>query len=164
MPSQGNDAAIVREFTAKDIAGIVACFSELQEFERQIEPRRLPGEKVAASYVQSLLKQCAGKEGTIFVAEKNEQIIGFACILSAVILDEDLNEPNRSSYLTDLIVMPAFRRGGVARALMRCAEEFARKRGASDVTLNMLLKNDSTQRFYKAMGYNDYELKLCKLL
>jgi ribosomal protein S18 acetylase RimI-like enzyme len=55
--------------------------------------------------------------------------------------------------LEDLYVIPAGRRRGVATALMRHAESFARKTGAERLTLATAHDNRHAQSLYKRMGY-----------
>ncbi|WP_298328168.1 GNAT family N-acetyltransferase [Asticcacaulis sp.] len=58
----------------------------------------------------------------------------------------------------DLIVAPAFRGQGVARALMAEAEAIARERGCAKLTLEVLEGNATAQRLYQSLGYGDYVL------
>lgn len=56
-------------------------------------------------------------------------------------------------FLEDLYVAPAERRRGVAAALMRHAEGFARSTGAERLTLATAHDNVQAQRLYARMGY-----------
>jgi GNAT superfamily N-acetyltransferase len=59
----------------------------------------------------------------------------------------------RIFILNDLFVAPEARRGGVARALMQTAHEFARRSGAVRVSLATATDNHSAQPLYESMGY-----------
>ncbi len=56
--------------------------------------------------------------------------------------------------LNDLYVAPAARRGGVALALLRRAEAFARETGAARITLDTAISNRTAQRVYQNAGWS----------
>lgn len=58
----------------------------------------------------------------------------------------------------DVVVAPAFRGQGLARALMAEAETVARERGCAKLTLEVLEGNATAQRLYRSLGYGDYVL------
>ncbi|MEN0111395.1 MAG: GNAT family N-acetyltransferase [Planctomycetota bacterium] len=53
----------------------------------------------------------------------------------------------------DLAVVPAARGRGVGRALLRAAEEEARRRGCCKLTLVVLEHNDPARKLYESEGY-----------
>ena len=55
--------------------------------------------------------------------------------------------------LNDLFVVPAARRRGVARALIRGGEDLARETGASGLMLSTHVNNRTAQRVYEAAGW-----------
>jgi len=58
----------------------------------------------------------------------------------------------------DLVVLPAFRRQGVGRALLAASEEIARERGCCKLTLEVLSNNHGAQTLYQHAGFAGYEL------
>lgn len=58
----------------------------------------------------------------------------------------------------DIVVRPAWRGRGVARALFAGVEAIARDRGACKVTLEVLSGNAPARALYASMGYGDYVL------
>ena len=68
---------LIREYRSEDNQQVEACFIELQEFERQIEPRRIEGKVVAKKYLQHILDKCAQTQGKVFVLEAHNKIVGF---------------------------------------------------------------------------------------
>jgi len=57
----------------------------------------------------------------------------------------------------DLLVMPEARRGGVARALLTAAADFARADGALRLELETDHDNHTAQALYQAMGWTLYD-------
>jgi ribosomal protein S18 acetylase RimI-like enzyme len=56
-------------------------------------------------------------------------------------------------YVTGMMVMEAFRRQGVAAALLTAVEEYARGRGINYICLYVDAYNSSAQRLYQKSGY-----------
>jgi ribosomal protein S18 acetylase RimI-like enzyme len=56
-------------------------------------------------------------------------------------------------FLEDLYVEPSVRRSGIAAALLRHAEEFARSNGAERITLATAHDNAAAQALYRKLGY-----------
>lgn len=53
------------------------------------------------------------------------------------------------------------RHGGVGRALIRAAEEWARKRGFLEIASDVELSNEPSQRAHRALGYEEVERLVC---
>ena len=53
----------------------------------------------------------------------------------------------------DLIVLPAYRRNGAARAMLAHIEAFAREHGACKLTLEVREDNEAADRLYTAFGF-----------
>jgi ribosomal protein S18 acetylase RimI-like enzyme len=56
-------------------------------------------------------------------------------------------------FLEDLYVETSVRRSGIAAALLRYAEEFARRNGAERITLATAHDNAAAQALYRKLGY-----------
>src|SRR6266536_2869320 len=100
-----------------------------------------PGLLVTAEQTAARLAACQGFETTI-LAELDDRIVGFACLRLVPYMSGD----GPYAELTDLFVDAAYRRHGVAGALMAHVERLAREAGA--------------QAFYRALGYGDYALAM----
>jgi GNAT superfamily N-acetyltransferase len=55
--------------------------------------------------------------------------------------------------LNDLYVRPAFRRRGLARLLVKRAEQYARQTGAAGLTLCTAIDNHAAQELYESEGF-----------
>lgn len=81
--------------------------------------------------------------GYIPTAWEGETLIGFA----AVRAEDDVG------YLSLIAVDPAFRRRGVASALLAAAEDWCRAAQLTRVLLEVRASNEGAQAFYAAHGY-----------
>ena len=90
-------------------------------------------------------------ESVVLVAERGGGIVGFTQLypmFSSV-------RTERTWILNDLFVSEAARRGGVARALLDAAVEFARASGAAGISLETTRDNDSARALYRAAGWSE---------
>ena len=90
-------------------------------------------------------------ESVVLVAEREGDIVGFTQLypmFSSVRIA-------RTWILNDLFVAEAARRGGVARALLDAAVEFARASGAAGISLETTRDNASARALYRAAGWSE---------
>jgi len=69
------------------------------------------------------------------------------------------NPPLGTLYVDALAVAPGFRRQGVARALLRVAEQAAEASGFGGVTLDTGLLNEPARALYEGAGYHEREVR-----
>jgi len=72
-----------------------------------------------------------------------------------------MDRPSSVAWITDLVVVPEWRRRGVASALLNDAQEWGLKRGHRKLFLEMQSKNQPAIRLaqkhgYEFCGYNDH--------
>jgi len=134
---------IIRRATpadAADLARMNATFNGVSDGAAQIAVR---------------LAACAEIE-TPILAELDGQIGGFACVrvVPCVLYAEPYAE------LTELYVVPEFRRRGLGRALIAFAEQLAQARGAAGLIIMTGVGNAAAQALYRAAGYDTYAVAL----
>lgn len=155
----------IREYdSALDGAALHACFVELQDFERALEPTQPPGSEVATAYLALLFERCAQYRGRIFVAEREGRVVGFTAVQAAVARHGPDEPPEPYAKVSDLIVLPVARRAGVGRALLARAEAFARAEGARILRLDVLARNSHARALYTSLGFRERRLELEKVL
>jgi predicted GNAT family acetyltransferase len=81
-------------------------------------------------------------EGRTYVAEEDGSVVGFATWAQAA----------GATELEDLFVDPAWRRRGIATALVSCIAEVLRARGVQFLEVTA---NPHAQGFYSAAGFTD---------
>lgn len=157
---------MIREYKDSDFDELRRLFSLLQDYERDIEPLRLPADQMVDAYMAELFKQMEKYQGKIYLSVihegTEEQVTGYISLYGRQEFDDDLNHPAWIGYVTDLIVVPEHRKSGAAQELMKAAEDYARSCGAIALTLNVLGDNKPARRFYEKSGFKDYQLRLRK--
>jgi GNAT superfamily N-acetyltransferase len=68
-----------------------------------------------------------------------------------------LLEPNGYCYVSSVFVVPAARRGGVMRALVSRAVEWARERGFSEIRLHSVAGHGESNAAWDAAGFEVVE-------
>jgi ribosomal protein S18 acetylase RimI-like enzyme len=154
---------MIREYEPSRHRGqLRTCVVELQDFERGLEPTLPKGEAMADRYLAHMLDRCAGAAGRMFVAEEDGAVVGFVGVLARVVPEPD--ETQAYAYVSDLVVLPAYRRRGIGRALLERAEAYARGEGARVLRVGVLAKNEAAARLYRSLGFGDYTIQLNKPL
>lgn len=154
----------IRDYRAEDEAAVIDCIIALQEFERGLDSRMLPGAEIAERYLADLLARCAKEEGRIFVAEVDGAIAGFTAVFPKVAHDEPDEEAYDYAYVSDVAVLDLYRRRGLGRALLQAAEAYAREQGTTLIRIGVLATNDGARALYEGLGFRDREVLLEKAL
>jgi ribosomal protein S18 acetylase RimI-like enzyme len=89
-----------------------------------------------------------GQRGTYLVAWDGADPIGHAFVVWS---GTKLGVPE----IQDVWVLPERRRGGVATALSRAAEDEARRRGADRISLSVGIGNEAARALYERLGFSD---------
>lgn len=85
----------------------------------------------------------------VFVVENNNGIFGFCHVCRS--RDRDLTD---AAEITCIYVSPGKERQGLGRQLMGAAEDFAKVKGYSTISLWVLIENLQGRRFYEALGFH----------
>lgn len=112
---------------------------------------------VTPEQIAARLQACQGIETTI-VGELDGHIAGFACLRLVPYMSDD----RPYAELTDLFVAAAFRRRGLARALIAHVEEMARTSNAAELVIITGFDNHDAQATYRASGYANWALAMKK--
>lgn len=155
---------LIREYRPEDNQQVEECFVELQEFERRIEPRRIEGRVVAKKYLQYMFDRCAQTQGKVFVVEAHDRIVGFVSVWAKVRVNGLVNEESEVAYISDLIVVAAYRGKGWGRALLQRAEDYARAQGAAILQIGVLAENREARSLYNDLGFRENQVELLKPL
>lgn len=101
-----------------------------------------------------------GQVEIAILADLDGHITGFAGLR----LVQSLFYPTPQAELTELYVEPAYRRCGVARALVAFVENLAKQAGVEELVLMTGFENRGAQAFYQVMGFKRSELAMRKSL
>jgi ribosomal protein S18 acetylase RimI-like enzyme len=162
--SDKNTATIRDCDPARDWSGLRSCILAMQDFERCLELALRAGADMADAYVDLLLRRCDGETGCVLVAEADKTVVGFVAVLAEEVPKGPDEEATPYTYISDLVVLPSYRRRGIGNALLQHAEVYARKTCTTVLRINVLSKNEIAGRLYRAFGFTDYRIELLKRL
>ncbi len=148
----------------RDLEDLKRCFVELQDFERAYDSRMPAGACIVDEGVARILDRCRREDGQVFVAEVDSVIVGYVSaysrIRSEVVHDGDFEY----ALIGDLVVLEAYRKRGLGRALLNAAENFMRERGARWLRIGAVSGNRRAINLYESVGYKQSYTELEKLL
>ena len=90
--------------------------------------------------------------------DAEDEIGGFAFVT----LREELLSHAPSAHLEVLVVAPTARRAGLGARLCDVAEQTARERGATSITLHVFGNNTRARALYRSLGYDEELLRCIK--
>ncbi|TDM02385.1 GNAT family N-acetyltransferase [Macrococcus carouselicus] len=131
---------IIREMNNDDIKNVSVLLNDYRMFYHK--PNELDKCEIF------LKERIDNKESQVFIAELNEEIIGFVqiySIFSTVSLQ-------RAYILNDLFVSENARKTGAGKKLIEKAFEFAEENAARYICLETGKDNEKAQRLYEKMG------------
>ncbi|MDQ3701874.1 MAG: GNAT family N-acetyltransferase [Chloroflexota bacterium] len=146
---------LIRAATTDDEESVVALWVQLLAYHRLIEPvwpHRWSGPR--ETWHDRLLELLRGvwrdpQRQAVLVAVEGQEIIGFV----RVGLHDDGPLP---AHIETLFVAEAHRGAGVARALVEAGERWCLDRGAEEVGVEFIARNETAQRAYERLGYRPF--------
>ncbi|CAN5213176.1 hypothetical protein BH09PAT2_BH09PAT2_10470 [soil metagenome] len=151
----------IREYTNHDVDDVKKILTELQEFERIMDPQRLHGLEVAREYLQHLLTLCDESRGKIFVVEVENEVVGMV----SVYIEEDtkhMRKTRKYAYISDLMVLPQYRSEGVTKELLAAAESYAKSKNINVIQASVLSEHKDGLAGYTHNGFSQFEIVLRK--
>jgi GNAT superfamily N-acetyltransferase len=163
-PTVGSAGAgsVIRPYRDEDRASLLECISELQDAERALDNRLRPGRNIASDYLAAMLDECRQWAGQIFMLEVDGAVAGFTTVYSHVPFDRLDEPPGDYAIVAELLVRPAYRRRGYARALLAHAERYAADQGAAELRIGVLSDNTAARALYLDYGFRPYIETLSK--
>jgi ribosomal protein S18 acetylase RimI-like enzyme len=128
----------LRERYATDMVDQAGASADGAQKKAEADMERLfPGGKPAEGQIVFVLEADGGRAGELWIAEREAELTG------------------RTLWIYDVHVDEAFRGQGLGRKAMLFAEEEARRRGVSRISLNVFGGNEVARNLYRSLGYEE---------
>ena len=154
----------IRAYRTEDAQAVTRLVVQLQDYEREVDSRALPGSKVIDWYLEQLLDYTRNHEGQLFVALAEGQVVGYAAVQTRVICEEPDEEDYPYALISDLAVDEPQRGRGVGRALLATCEAFAREKQARWLRIGVLGRNAPAVGLYQSCGFEARSIEMEKTL
>jgi ribosomal protein S18 acetylase RimI-like enzyme len=152
-------------FQLSELATLIAFVEAIQEHERTNVPDLKSGSEIGSDYAQLLIRTAAERNGCILMARTDTEIIGVGCALVEQDDDTLLRDDARThAYISDIFVVDAWRRRGIAMRLLETLEVEMRSRGCHRIRICSKATNHFASECYKKAGYQPYEIIFGKRL
>lgn len=148
----------------QDREALRACIIGLQEYERTLEPTLPEGSAMVDDYYCLLVDRCRQWQGHILLAQVNDDVAGFVCVLTTVPPAEPDDARESHAYVSDLFVHGQYRGQGIGRAMLQEAEVLARASGVRTIRIGVLARNRVARELYERQGFEPYHVQLVKPL
>lgn len=154
----------IRPYRHGDDDACRACVVELQDAERELDPRLRSGDSMADDYLRHMHARCRDYAGTILVAELAGAIVGLTMVLTDVPFEALDEPPGHYALVAELVVRAGSRGHGVGRALLHAAERVAHQSDATELRIGVLSNNLPARQLYIDEGFAPYSEILAKPL
>jgi ribosomal protein S18 acetylase RimI-like enzyme len=142
---------IIRRAQKKDIPGMLQLLLQVGQVHYDIRPDLF--QRHTLKYDEAALEVLVLQEDKpIFVAVDGEFVSGYCFCVHRNYRNNSVLADHKELYIDDLCVDEKHRGQGIARALYRHVQTYAKDCGCSHVTLNVWCGNDNAMAFYEKMG------------
>ena len=142
----------VRRAREEDLSRIVELISRLKRLNNEFDPLLKPIdnlEEEVEEYVRELLSD---SRSLVLVVDVGGKVEG---VLTSRIIDRRFYEPRLVGQISDIYVMPEYRRLGVGSTLISHAERELKSMGAEIIVAEFPVKNVIAEGFYKKLGFRE---------
>ncbi len=157
----------IKKAKLEDLNQIIELWEKYEEFEEKFVDLKkqdyVRKRKEAEKNMKENFKRCIkGNKAEIFVAEDNNEIIGF--ILISKSKGDDIHDFDFYGEMNYAYIKPEFRGKGIASNFFKKTKKWFKKNNLKYVKLDVNIKNMKARRIYEKWGFEDYEIGMWKKL
>ena len=142
----------VRTAKDEDLSRLTDLVSRLKRLNGEFDPLMAPVdnlEEEARKYLQSTMKD---SNSIVLVLEDGGNVEG---VLIAKVIDRYFYSPRKVGQITDVYLMPEYRRRGMGYRIVDEAEKLLRSKGAEMISAEFPMKNVIAEGFYRKLGFRE---------
>ena len=143
----------IRRAERGDAAALGKLGAALMQTHYAFDTRRFlePGAGAEAGYARFLASQLNDDESVVFVAERDDVIVGYVYAAIEPLSWKDLRD--ECGFIHDLLVTSDARRSGVGESLLNAAIAWLREQKMPRVVLGTAAQNDTARRLFERRGF-----------
>jgi GNAT superfamily N-acetyltransferase len=142
----------IRLATLDDVAIISKMYEDFFAFHADLQPLYFKAAEEKGAYPTDTINSRAAD---IIIAEIDGSIAGFTHVLENKSLPYDCIVQYKFAVCMDLYVSPAYRKKGIATALLNAIKDWAKERKLDFIEIKVLVGNDNAIRLYEREGYSE---------
>ena len=144
----------IRGLVEADLDDILALWRELMDFHVSIDRRFVLADNADHRFFGYLDTARARDDYHVRVAVDGDRPVGFA--VSCILPNSPVYRAQWIGYINDLCVTRSMRKHGVGELLVGDAVDWLERNGAESIEVYVARANDAGQRFWRAVGAEDY--------
>jgi len=158
----------IRPFNDNDLETVIHLVDDFQNYisatDKKSNCTPFQSQKEAEIYLRQLLDDVTRQEGRFFVAEDNDQIVGFIQGIIDRHTDDTLHllshKPGAHGWIGELYVRQEYRGQGIAKSLIDKIREHFSSNGCVSMRLSVLADNVTARQVYEKIGFETRDLEL----
>lgn len=143
----------IRRARAEDVDEAVALWEHLQVEHEALDARHRPSDSAATRWRNDFGVWVASDADRVFIAEQNDALVGL--VTAHTYWPSPMYEQELEVYLTELIVAPDQRSGGIGERLVEAVRSWALELGACQIRAGVLSRNRRGRAFWARQGADD---------
>jgi len=140
----------VRHATKEDVAEIADLVVRLKKLNNEFDPLFLVVDDAKERALKYISASVGSPRTLLLAATKGEKIIGF---LRAEMRERIFYEPHMEGHITEMYVLPEFRRGQMGHDILEHASSELTKMGAEIIVGDLPSRNEIAVHFYTKRGF-----------
>lgn len=153
----------IRRAKENDISAIDKLLYEVHKVHSDVRPDLF--KQGAKKYTDKELVEIINSDKTpVFVAEKDDEILGYAFCIHQQYLNNNNMTDVKTLYIDDLCVDNAARGKHIGTMLYDYVLNYAKENGYYNITLNVWADNTNAVEFYKKIGLSVQKIGMEKIL
>ncbi|MGR3500805.1 GNAT family N-acetyltransferase [Pseudaestuariivita sp.] len=142
-----------RRATLEEIPGLIALNAEVQRWHAETDPKRFHA-KVDPHHLRAFFAdQIASDTASLWVTGTPDHLTGYLFASHVIRPGSPITLPQVRLHIEHIVVTQNARRRGIGRALLRAAEDEAKRIGASEITLETWAANTEAHKAFEASGF-----------
>jgi len=150
----------IRRLEDKDRKKLVKLLDEFYSFTTgNISDKFLPfvQNKNQEKSLKAWVKRNYFKIRIVYVAEKNEELLGF---ISGIIIPKRGKVFNKEGHIENLFISQNYRKKGVGKKLFEILVEEFKRQKCTHIGLHAFFDNKEAVTFYKHLGLKEFDMQL----
>lgn len=143
---------VIRRAGDEDLDKLVELISRLKRLNGEFDPLLRPIDNLEEEVGKYLRELVSDPRSLVLVIELGGRIGG---VLTSRVVDRRFYEPRLVGQISDVYVMPEYRRRGLGAALIQHAEKELKSMGAEMIVAEFPVKNVIAEGFYKKLGFRE---------